>query len=137
MRPGRKFTIGRKGYWIATAVLLALQWFGPGITGVVLLAPWIMLYLARLRDAGRSAWRLLHLAAVMALVLLPVFLAPDAFGFYLSEAAGVPTPSTKDTVVFLVCMVGGMAYYIAFSIWLGCIRTKTRADPAALADAFS
>jgi uncharacterized membrane protein YhaH (DUF805 family) len=137
LRPGRKFTIDRKGYWIATAVLLALQWFGPKITGVVLLAPWIMLYLARLRDAGRSALHLLHLAAVMVLIFIPAFIAPDAFGAYLSDVPSEQAPSTVDTIVFLVCVVGCLVYYIAFSIWLGCIKTKARANPAALADAFS
>jgi uncharacterized membrane protein YhaH (DUF805 family) len=134
---GRKFTLGRKGYWIATAALLAVQWLGPKSLGVALLAPWIMLYMARLRDAGRSALHLLHLAAVVALILVPAFAAPEAFRTYMAETPTTQTPSTIDTIVFLVGVVGGIAYYVAFSIWLGCIRTKAPADPAALADAFS
>jgi uncharacterized membrane protein YhaH (DUF805 family) len=132
-----KLTIGRKVYWIATAALLAAQWFGPKSLGVVFLIPWIMIYLARLRDAGRSALHLLHLVAVFALVLIPVFVAPGAFEAYLADVPPAQAPSTRDTIVFVVCMVGCMIYYLAFSIWLGCIKTKRPADPAALADAFS
>lgn len=137
MRLGRKFTIGRKGYWIATVILLTIQGFGPEILGVALLAPWIMLYLARLRDAGRSALPLLHLAGAVVLVIIPAFAAPEAFGTYLADIPSAQTPSTMDTIVFLIGVVGGMIYYIAFSIWLGCIKTKAPVDPAALADAFS
>ena len=137
MRLGRKFTVGRKGYWIATVVLLAIQGFGPEGLGVALLAPWIMLYLARLRDAGRSARHLLHLAIVVALIVIPVFAAPEAYGTYLADVPSAQTPSTMETVVFLVGVAGGVIYYVAFSIWLGCIKTKAPADPAALADAFS
>ena len=132
-----KLTVGRKGYWIATAALVAVQWFGPKGLGLALLAPWIILYLARLRDAGRSARHLLHLVAVVTLVFIPVFIAPKAFEAYLSDVPSGQTPSTGETIVFLVCMVGCLIYYFAFSIWLGCVKTKTPADPAALADAFS
>jgi uncharacterized membrane protein YhaH (DUF805 family) len=134
---GRKLTISRKGYWIATAVLVALQGFGPNGIALPLLAPWIMLYLARLRDAGRPALHLLHLAAVVILVFIPAFAAPDAFQAYLENAPAAHEPSTRSTIVFLVCMVGGMIYYLAFSIWLGCIKTRTTPTPDALADAFS
>lgn len=137
MKPGRKFTIGRKGYWIATVVLLAIQGFGPKGLGVALLAPWIMLYLARLRDAGRSALHLLHLAVVTGLIFIPAFAAPAALDAYLSDAPTGLTTSARDTIVFLVCVGGAVVYYIAFSIWLGCVRTKAPADPAAFADAFS
>ena len=116
---------------------MAVQGFGPKGLGVALLAPWIILYLARLRDAGRSALHLLHLVAVVALVFIPVFAAPKAFEAYLSDAPSARTPSTGDTIVFLVCMVGCLIYYFAFSIWLGCIKTKTPTNPAALADTFS
>ena len=132
-----KLTVGRKGYWIATAVLLVVQWFGPKSLGLALLAPWIMLYMARLRDAGRSMLHLLHLLVVVVLVFIPVFVAPKAFEAYLNDPPVAAAPSTGDTVVFIVCIVGCLIYYLAFSIWLGCIKTKPPTDPATLADAFS
>jgi uncharacterized membrane protein YhaH (DUF805 family) len=134
---GRKLTIGRRGYWVATAALMALQGFGPNGIALPLLAAWIMLYLARLRDAGRPALHLLHLAAVVILVFIPAFAAPDAFQAYLENASAAREPSTKSTVLFLVCMVGGLIYYFAFSIWLGCIKTRATPTPDVLADAFS
>ncbi|CAN5496362.1 hypothetical protein BH10PSE3_BH10PSE3_32660 [soil metagenome] len=137
MRLGGKFTIGRKGYWIATAVLVALQWFGPKSLGVALLAPWIMLYVARLRDAGRSALHLLHLAAMVVLIIIPLAIAPQSYWAYAAAVPVSRTPSMRDTIVFMVCMAGAVVYYLAFSIWLGCIRIKTRTDPATLAEAFS
>ena len=132
-----KLTISRKVYWIATAVLLTAQWFGPKSLGAAFLVPWIMLYLARLRDAGRSALHLLHLAAVFGLVFIPVFVAPQAFEAYLADAPPAQSPSTRDTIVFVVCMAGCMIYYLAFSIWLGCIKSKTSTSPAVVADTFS
>jgi uncharacterized membrane protein YhaH (DUF805 family) len=137
LRLGGKLTIGRQGYWIATAALLAIQWFGPKSLGVALLAPWIMLYLARLRNAGRSALHLLHLVVAVALIFIPVFATPEAFGAYMADIPSARTPSTGDTIVFLVCIVGAVVYYLAFSIWLGCVRTKTTIAPAVLADTFS
>ena len=137
MKLGGKFTIDRKGYWIATAVLMALQWFGPKSLGAALLAPWIMLYLARLRNAGRSALHLLHLAVVVLLIFIPAFATPEAFGAYLADAPSAQTPSTRDTLVFLVCIVSCMVYYIAFSIWLGCIKTAARTTAPEIAEHFT
>ena len=139
MTRGRKLAIGRRGYWIATAVLLTVQWFAPKGLGVAFLAPWVMLYLARLRDADRSALHLLHLAVMFALVLVPVFVAPDAFGAYLAEVppAQAPTPSTRDTMVFVACMGGCLIYYLAFSIWLGWIKAPPRAHEAEIVEHFT
>lgn len=133
---GGKLTIGRKGYWIATAVLMTIQGFGPTGLGLALLAPWIMLYLARLRNAGRSAAHLLHVAGAVVLIFIPVFATPEAFGAYMADVPPIGPLPIADTIVFLVCIVGAVAYYIAFSIWLGCIKTKAATDPAAIADAF-
>lgn len=137
MRLGGKLTIGRKGYWIATVVLLVVQGFGPKGLGVALLAPWIMLYLARLRNAGRSALHLLHLAVVVGLILIPAFAAPAALNAYLADAPTGLTTSASDTIVFVACVGGAIVYYLAFSIWLGCIKTRTPVDPATLVDTFS
>lgn len=137
MRLGGKFTIGRKGYWIATAALLAIQWFGSKSLGAAPLAPWIMLYLARLRDAGRSAVHLLHLAVIVVLIFIPVFVAPDAYGAYMADVPPAQTPSTRDTIVFLVCIVGAIIDYLAFSIWLGWIKTASRATAPEIADHFT
>lgn len=116
--------------------MTAAQALGPETITHILFVPWFVLYLARLRNAGRSAWHVLHVVPIFALVLTPVFVAPDAFATYTGNGAAVPAPSTTDTLVFLACMLVAIAYYLAFAIWLGCIRPKAPPQ-ASLADTFA
>ena len=131
-----KLSLDRKWYWIVTAIMTAAQLFGPEAVGYALFVPWFVLYLARLRNAGRSALHLLHLVPVVVLILVPMFIVPGAATAYLGGSVSAPEPSTRDTLLFLAFMLSAIAYYLAFAIWLGCIRSKT-SPQATVADTFS
>ncbi len=139
MRLGRKFAISRKGYWIATAALMISGYLAPaeGWLSTVILIGWFALYMARIRDAGRSPFVLLHLFAAMAIILAGALLAPEVFLKYIKDEEPASPPPVLDCVVFAASLAGGVAYYLWFSIWLGCVKAKPRATQAEIAENFT
>jgi uncharacterized membrane protein YhaH (DUF805 family) len=136
---GRKPTIGRKSYWVVTGVLMVAGFVMPerGWLNIAIFFAWMMLYRARLRDAGRSAFAMLHLLAILALILIGAVFAPDAFLKYLGDTEPGQSPTTSQTVLFVTSLGAGMIYYLWFSIWLGCIKPSPRATTTEIVEHFS
>jgi uncharacterized membrane protein YhaH (DUF805 family) len=139
LRLGRKLTISRKGYWIATSVLMVAGFLMPEKRwlNIAIFFAWMMLYRARLRDAGRSAFAMLHLLAILALLLIGAVFAPDAFLKYVGGTQPGRPPTGFETALLVASLGVSVIYYFWFSIWLGCIKPAPRATTTEIVEHFS
>ncbi len=135
-----KLKPGRRDYWLATAALMTAGTLASekGFLSNVIFFAWLALYVARLRDAGRSLFAMLHLLGCFALIFIAAIFASNAFLKYFSIAEPGQAVSIAESIIFFVCIGSAIPYFLWFSIWLGCIKTgATSASPTAVADTFA
>ena len=118
---------GRKGYWISLGVLLIALVLSsafipqPESLSRALGLGWIIIWIHRLHDTGRSAWFVLIPLGLSAVpVLIPILGLGKIFVLAFSgNREVVSDPSIPGALERIAMFALALLVYLGFSIWIG------------------
>jgi|SRR5215471_12346309 len=124
------FSWGRssqKEYWISTGVIIAamvaLAIYLPNDSGInrILTIAWMITWLRRLHDVGKSGWVILGPVILqIAVVLAPMLILGGNFGRALIGDQAILSDESVPYALYVVLVIGiAVLIQIGFSVWLG------------------